>query len=335
MPAAPMAIPSWRRSIFIVVFRWRIKLRYKIKNNQDSASITNKDTWILGLQTLVGPAFAVGGWQLMSLSYIAGILLAYVGFIVWFYESLVETALRPLVRIASLVLAVVFIVIFSRDFVFISGLLSLDSYAMRNGDYSPGTMVAGIPWNSHFTDLRMWVSNTTERDYEDVILTIRSDKWNYKAAIKTEDTGCQLTSLGGNSIRVAISKGGATTITSHLEGGHFDSQDNVGDVFETLIENGGYRLVCGKMPAHSSIEIVFALATLDHNIANPLLNAKPDANAKPDDWQITASHWKGLKDKFSALGIRPWPSVVNVSGHYKIGPKEFLLSRDIKVREGN
>jgi hypothetical protein len=168
--------------------------------------------------------------------------------------------------------------------------------APLNFDLS-GTVIAGIPWNPHFTDLRVSITNPTNDDYSGVDLAIQPDKWNYKAAILESDTGCQLNPMGGNSVLVvASSKGGATKITTHRVGESVEGSDNAGDVFEHFISEGGYRLICTKLPSHFTVQIVFALV----NQQSPL-PASPRSGGQRIDIQEWAPK-DATANKFDLLG---------------------------------
>jgi hypothetical protein len=42
--------------------------------------------------------------------------------------------------------------------------LNVRSYAMRKGEYPPGTTIGEIHWDSHFTDLRVAITNPFDED---------------------------------------------------------------------------------------------------------------------------------------------------------------------------
>lgn len=297
----------------------------------------NKGGALTQVARFAGFAIIIGGWQLMATYYITGVIIAYCGFVLCLVECITESKLRgsPFLRSGAIAIVLIFASIFSFKVVFISAPLNFDSYAMRNGDYPSGTVIAGIPWNSHFTDLRVWVTNPTENDYDEVYLSVQPDRWNYKAAIVTENTGCQLNSLGGVSVLQASNIiGGATKVTGHREGDVFEAEDNSGDVFEHLITRGGYRLFCPKFPAHYAVQIVFALAAIDQKLESTISPAGRIANPKPGDWGISVAELKPI-DKFDVLAARPSPSAVAITGRYKLGSKTYSISRTIKVADGN
>jgi hypothetical protein len=267
-------------------------------------------------------------------SYLLGIGVIYLGFLFWLIECLVDPVLRarPWFRFPMMAAAIVAVWLFTAKVVLLKASLEFDAYAMRYGDYSPGTEIAGIPWDVHFTDLRIWVKNSTNEDYSDVYLEVQPDQWNYKAAIVGDRHGCDLSSMGGDAILVnPIGKGGATEIRVHNEGDQTQVSDNVGDIFQTFITQGGYRLECqGKLPAHSSVQIVFALASMDPRIASQIL--QPGA-LKPGHVGVDLEELTP-RDKFSMLTSKPPTSIVTVNGHYNVASKRVTV-RSLKVTVGD
>ena len=284
-------------------------------------------------RAFVGPAFVIGGWQLMPLSYVAGMLIVYAGFVLCLAECIWEPVLltRPYqLQIALIGIVFALAVVFSITVVLVSAPLAFDSYAMRKGEYPSGTVIAGISWDSHLTDLRVSVTNPTDDDYYNVDLTAQPDKWSYKAAIFEDNTGCLLTPMGGNSLLIVPSvKGGATTVTEHHVGDKFEVADNVGDVFEPFITEGGYRLRCEKFPAKFTVQIVFALASIDRD-----LESKLSPKLKSGEWGMSFGELLPI-NKFNLLGPRPSPSLVTIQGNFKRGVKGFSISRTLLVTDGN
>jgi hypothetical protein len=188
------------------------------KKNRVESQDSNPLLW---LRDLAGPGIIIGGWELMPTSYAVGTVMVYFGFLLCLLKCIKEPALvgYPGWRVTLIIIVLGLAVVFSFSIVFMSAPLNFDSYAMRNGAYPAGTVIAGIPWDTHLTDLRVSITNPTNEDYRDVDLAVQPDKWNYKAAILEPDTGCQLNPMGGNSLLVVTnSKGGATKITMHRVG---------------------------------------------------------------------------------------------------------------------
>lgn len=285
------------------------------------------------------PCSVIGGWQVIPLSYLTGVLIVYAGFALCLTECIWEPALleKPYPwQIALIGIVFTLATMFSINVVGALAPLTFDSYAMRKGEYPSGTVIAGILWNSHFTDLRVSITNPTDDDYSDIDIAIQPDKWNYKAAILQENTGCQLISMGGKGINIMPNGiGGATSITGHRVGDEVDATTNVGDVFEHFLTSGGYRLRCGKFPAHSAVQVVFALAAVDQKLIDKVLPPSPTAPKKDGTWRMGYFDLPLPMNKFDLLEPRPSPAVVIVEGHYNRKIKRFSISGCITVADGN
>jgi hypothetical protein len=327
--------PSLKTRAFMLLLRWRIQSRNLLSTHP------TKPAAILDLfRAAVGPGAVLAGWQVMTStaherSYSIGLIVIYFGFAFCLVECTVDPVLRarPWLRFPMTAIAIALAWLFTTKVVLVKAPINFDAYAMRNGEYPAGTKIAGIPWNDHFTDLRVWIKNSTDYDYSDVYLEVQPDQWNYRAALVGDSHGCTIASLGGNALLVnPHTKGGATKVTTHNESGHFDASDNVGDMFEPFLTQGGYRLECqGKLPAQSEIQIVFALAVPDPRLAKSFSQEKPS----PGTWGVGVAELTPT-DIFNTLGPRPPTSLVTINGHYKLGPKEISIqSHTVLVGDGN
>ncbi len=270
---------------------------------------------------------------MISTSYFVGMCAIYSGFILLLLEILLEPSLQEVtLQLQCCLFAIVlfFASWFTLAVVSPEAPLTIDSYAIATEEYPSENAIAGIPWNYHFTDLRVSITNPTDTDYHGVDLAVQPDRWNYKAAIVEKDSGCMVTSMGGNSVLVVPSgKGGATRITAHRVGENFQAEDNAGDVFEPFITEGGARLRCAQLPAHFTIQIVFALASVDQNLMSTMA-----LRNKPGEWGLSMAEMLPM-NKFDLLAPRPSTSQVTIKGNYGRGVKTFLMSRIVHVQNGN
>jgi len=269
----------------------------------------------------------------METFYWLGVICVYLGLLLFILEFVVDPWLRgkPLWRLTAVMAVSIGAVVFSVIVVFVSAPLTLDSY-VHNSDYLPGTSIAGIPWNSHLTDLRVWVTNPTEKDYGEAFITIRPDQWTHKAAIVTENSGCRLNELGGDVISQSSrhrGAGGEAKLTVHPEGGTYETEDSIGDTFDHFLTHGGYRLTCERFPAHFVIEIIFALAAVKPELLPP---NPPD----PGNYMVGSKEFGPTDNVFdSILSLKPFSSLVAVDGHYKLGMRTYSISRSVKVKGEN
>jgi hypothetical protein len=179
----------------------------------------------------------------------------------------------------------------------------------------------------HFTDLRVAVTNLSDDDYQDLDVAVQPDKWNYKATI-LNDPGCHLIPIGGNTVFVAHAKeaAGQLTITGTRIGTGFDAHDTGGNVYTPLATESGYRLICGKFPAHFTIRIIFAVVTVHSDfIPHPA----------PGEWGLRGTDLGRVQSDFDLLDPRPSPSAVLVTGGYTRILKRYSIAKTIAVKDGN
>jgi hypothetical protein len=131
---------------------------------------------LLGLSTL-------GGFGLMRVYFWPGVAVVYFGFAALIWEICVEPELvkRESSRSQLIALAIVFALLdlFTIGIVAASAPIKFYSYAMEKGDYASGTTIGGISWDSHFTDLRIAITNLSNEDYQDSDIELQPDTWTY------------------------------------------------------------------------------------------------------------------------------------------------------------
>jgi hypothetical protein len=267
----------------------------------------------------------------MRWNYVLGISLTYLGLVFLILRVCVDPwVLSHSLRFQVCLVALVFL-LFGGFAIFVVGAqapIVFQSYAMKKGEYPPGTSIAGITWDSHLTDLRVAITNPTDDDYENLDVEVQPDKWTYKAAL-SNSPGCDLVPMGGNLVSFSMNiKGGATSITATRVGTSFDAQDNSGDIFTTLATESGYRLRCAKMSARFTVQIVFAVVALGPSLVPP-----PDG--PKGSWGFTAEELAGVHSVFELLGPRPSPSLVRLNGRYIRNLKPFKIAKTIHVEDGN
>ena len=259
--------------------------------------------------------------------------MIYFAFAVLLWELCFEPELikRPeRIQIAGIGILFALVDLFTIGIVAARAPLTLYSYAMRKGNYAAGTVLGGISWDPHFTDLRVAITDPNSDDYSDLDLAVQPDNWVYKAAILESPLGCDLTPIGGDSIFFAreSGSGGADTVTATRLGKGVDAHDSLGYAYGTpFATKGGYRLRCGKLPADFTIKLVFALIS-----PNPTLNSMP---------AIPSGTW-GLRvdeiaagSEFDTLDDRPSPSTVTLNGKYVRILKPHTITSTIPVKDGN
>jgi hypothetical protein len=205
--------------------------------------------------------------------------------------------------------------------------LDMGAYAMRNGDYPDGTEIGGIVWNSHYTDLRILITNASDDDYQDVDLTLLPSEMTVDAAIlKDPAGGCRLTGIDTGTTKVSLNvKGGSITMTRNKN----DSEvhDSAGNVYVTLFRESGYGLLCSKISQHSTIQIVSSVVGVRH-----LLSLIPPGSNGPVGMELQGA--KSIFDLYDDK--RPFPTTVTITGGYKNKTKKpFEIGHTVVVDEGN
>ena len=121
--------------------------------------------------------------------------------------------------------------------------LSVSAFT-SDADHPPGSIIAGIPWSTKFSQLTVRIENPSGRDYERLDLLIRPDE--PVAGIE------QRTSVPGVSFAEAQ---GLTTEAVHEVG-----TGRVTDPMTLLATAQGYRVYCDRLQKRRHLEIVAVIA---------------------------------------------------------------------------
>lgn len=116
-------------------------------------------------------------------------------------------------------------------------------------DYQNDTKIAGIKWQSGFSDVRILVANATSEDFTNVDILIQPETGIAKAAVISAFARCDIAPAINAPYPVALMIGkDGKVLASHPE----ESEA------ETIIPI--YRAHCEKLPPNTQIEIVIATA---------------------------------------------------------------------------
>lgn len=184
-----------------------------------------------------------------------------------------------------------------------SAKLEVDSYAMQNT--SDGLNVEGIAWNSHFTELRVSITNPTNADYDDVDLVIRPDFPIREAVIAHHSPFCSLEPNRLGTIKTTrVKKGGTTNYNIFWKGGEIDIHDSQGGEYHDLAYVSGYRLRCSTFPRNSSVNVVFAAVQLLKEVVD-----RTSAIPPPREGEMSGglSEWSGVTSDYDFFDVRPSP----------------------------
>jgi hypothetical protein len=203
---------------------------------------------LAGVRAFVGPAFVIGGWQIMSFSNVAGLVIVYFGFLLCLAECTWEPELlrRPY-QLQIVLIGAAFALVAMFTILVVGVQAPLEIFATgNNAEYPSGELVGDIAWNTKFYPLRISINNPSTHDYNDVDFVIRPDKPITKI---TQISGFCRIHFEDNlptteDLAVISTSGGVTALSPAL-----------------LAADSGYRARCDTLPAHSAVEIVAAVVS--------------------------------------------------------------------------
>jgi len=139
---------------------------------------------------------------------------------------------------------------------------------LLNGGYRIGTILGGIKWTPDLRDLRVLFGNPTDRDYQDLDITIRPDFPNVTiTAIGQVSDIPDVTFV--NTKMQAFQKPNGTPIIkfeeteSYIEGdGWKFIKQGPGSAPLSVYPNH-YRIRCKKLPFYTTLEITLAISEVD------------------------------------------------------------------------
>jgi hypothetical protein len=158
------------------------------------------------------------------------------------------------------------------------------------------------------------------------------DQWLYKAAILDGPQGCDLkVNEGGSVIKETapiyhdVGKN-PDTITATRVGHGFDFHDTMGNTMSTVLTNG-YRLFCSSFPSNTSIQLVFAVVSVQSRYL-------PSEAPAPGTWKMGVVP-AGV-DLIDQLDKRPFPPAVKIYKNYVRALRKFSSDAVIvRVRNGD
>lgn len=140
---------------------------------------------------------------------------------------------------------------FSNGIVFVHAPLKLTA-RVSGGYYADHTNIAGIDWNVQFSELRIDLTNNTDIDYESLDLTINPHTPIYSSWVAgvSQFSNVPETTFILNPLNMNVTGHGVDPKTAMP----FDVP------FTSGAFAGGFRMLCKKLPKHSTMQIVVALS---------------------------------------------------------------------------
>lgn len=192
--------------------------------------------------------------------------------------------------------------------------------ATTAAEHPPGISVAGIPWRSPYSELRLRITNPTARAFEHLDLLIKPDQ--LIAAIRQDGT------VPGVSLSPEVE----TTLIVELEK---KAGDHYALPLALVATGGGYRVRCSRLPGRTTLQLVLATVTM------PLQGVADTPADDPFDKAFRVRfdsgndvYWYGHPDAPDAVfGPRAAPATVAISGSYVVARQTHAVDVQLEVRE--
>jgi hypothetical protein len=277
------------------------------------------------LRAVAGPGFIIGGWQLVSASFIWGTIIVYAGFAICLAECIWEPQLLRWpyqTQVGCIGLVMLFLDMFTIGVVLVRAPLDVSAFTMRSTEnLAPG----GILWKPFFTELDVVFANQTDMTYENVDVLVRPD---YPVA--------------------AIAQTGNLSDVSFQDRYGLFARNTVEDLstgriiaMPPIATDAGYKIHCGRIPPRTSLMLVMAIVEMRK--APPpqqRLQLPPNASMEGFSSQVTVAdkeegtfhYWYGQEINTHLYIPNPNPSRVTVRGSYIGGNKPRDINQDVIVR---
>jgi hypothetical protein len=235
--------------------------------------------WIVGLG-LPGLCLGLGFGFMGILNFTLGVIVSYGAFLFLVWDWMRLTRRKPVVKFIGCIVMAVIIAWFSW-FVFRPSPLLIEIQQVGTG-YSGEA--AGIQWLPDFGEIRIRLTNSTDRDYEDLDVDFESGVEIMQMAQVSNwaDVTFQPSPpkpgeilLNPFEVKKPFEPSGATADEggiSGLEGRdpHTGESSKLPVIPSANRPSSGYRIQCSKLPKHATLEFVAAIARLNPPIAGQL-----------------------------------------------------------------
>lgn len=252
-----------------------------------------------------------------------GVTAIYLGFVllaldVWFEPDFGDRWKTKGIIWGAILIAVI---AFSWGIVFVEGPLPVSAF-VTDGEYPTGTVIAGISWKPQFTELTVDIDNPKDRAYKDLNLVIRPTEAVAAIAQTTSVSDVSFEDKNGLSAQILDldpRTGSSKAIPLVL-----------------LATDAGYRLRCGRLPAHTHLKIVMALTDLKWNPptvppGTPIEQAVRDKDyllrIKFDDF---STYWLGYRDG-EVYAPRRSVDWLKIEGEYTVGHRRRTISQRVTI----
>ena len=258
----------------------------------------------------------LAGWFWPAVAFIyAGFLLLAVD--VWF-----ELELTRYWRIGAIVILIAFSAIFSWAVVFVNAPLEISAF-ITDAEYSPGNTIAGIAWRPEFTEMQVWINNSSSKDYDDLTLLMRPDVPIAQIAQLTHVPNVYFEDKNGFNLRMM----------------DFNPTANKATVIPLVLlaTDAGYKMHCSHLAAGASVKVVIALADIRWCPSTERSERPIEEQARDKDYVLRtkfddfSTYWQGHSDGYA---YTPRPTSCNrlkAEGEYKAVYRVRTISQKIEV----
>jgi hypothetical protein len=275
------------------------------------------------VRAFVGPAFVIGGWQVMQFSFWAGLAIVFSGFCLCLAECVWEPVLlRKSYQLQVVLIGIVFFffTMFTIGVASVPAPVGFSSLLLANTDYPPEAGPGGIPWRSFYTELDFMVINPSDNGYDNVDISVRPD--SPVAAI------AQLGNLSDVSFEDAFALRQETTIED------VDSHTKLGNM-ALIATDAGYKVHCGHIPPRNSLRIVMAVVAFKKTPkSNPILPDDLMTQETFTDRDGKFTYWFGTPTNSSLYEPRACPKKIVVSGSYIASYRKRTMKQEVNVLGG-
>jgi hypothetical protein len=235
-----------------------------------------------------GVILGLAAW-LLTVFFKAAVAFVFIGFGLWIIHVWVEEKLLWGGKTVVTVIILLLPSLFAYYVVLFPAPLQIGS-TWTVSDYSPGTDIHGIKWAPGYSEVRVLITDPSDRDYDSFDFSIRSSEGVTGIAEVSSIPCVPLTSI------------------PHVT-------DDGSNIYGLILDTGPRRFRCDKVPKHATIEFVLAVVNADDDIASVQQNKKPPlglnglwgAKRKPKWIYVTGSYLVTFKPHFVS-------KVVNVDG---------------------
>ncbi len=230
------------------------------------------------------------------------VVLVYATIAIWVADAFFELHDYGLVyRLIPIVVGLQIVLIFSLQFAFATLSLGQNAWS-TDGVYRVGAVVNGIRWSSKFNDIHLTLINSSDYDYTDLDLLVTPAQPVVAGVMVTSEPTCSI-------VRELFP---VTSFTLQLWRQQTQTREDI--PIDWFLSTGGFRVRCPFLPAHSSIEMLLALA----NANQQTLNAYPNQLAGP--WGVGKANywyrWQTFPMTDNLFDARPTVSTVTMVGKY-------------------